>query len=751
MVRKGRIALFFVIVLAFGTLVGVFSNSVLKRQNLGLDLAGGFEILYQVEPMKNGDVIDDEVMKSTVKSLEKRINVLGVAEPYIGIEKGNRIRVQLAGVKDQQKAREILSTEANLTFRDVNDNVLMDGSDLVEGGASQTFDQYNSPSVGLKLKSAEKFKKVTTDILNMAPNNLMVIWLDFEEGVDSYKAEAMKQKPKFLSAATVSQVFNQSEVSIVGGSFSVESAKELADLLNAGSLPVKLTEIYSNSVGASFGQTALEETVFASIIGVLAIIAYMIVVYRYAGIVAAVSIVGYLFVTLLVFGWMNATLTLPGIAALVLGVGIAVDTNIITYERIRDELKLGKTMMSAFRAGNRRSLSTVLDANITTLLAACVLYTFGTSSVKGFATMLIVSILVSFLTNLVGTRILLELLVSSRWLNNRPSWFGVKKKDILEVGHKRNFPPTIFDRFDFVKIGDRLLKISVVITIAGVVILSVFKLNLGIDFSSGTVIEVESKQALTEQKVIDEFKRFDVTPKDVIFKGESDEIASARFTESFDKDKVQEMKGYFKQQYGSEPNISTVTPMVGKELAKNALIGILLASIGIILYVTIRFHWTYAVSAVVALLHDAFFIIVFFSLFRLEVDVTFIAAVLTIVGYSINDSIVTFDRVRENLALQKRVKTYEDLKEIVNESIRQTLVRSFNTVLTVLIAALALMVFGSEAIRNFSIALFVGLVVGTYSSVFIASQLWLIIQSRLLKKGKTPLEEKKLSSDEPQV
>ncbi|MDG2794233.1 protein translocase subunit SecD, partial [Vibrio parahaemolyticus] len=281
----------------------------------------------------------------------------------------------------------------------------MDGTDLKGGGAKQTFDEQGRASVGLTLKSAEKFREVTEKISKMPPpTNLMVIWLDFEEGKDSYKAESAKPNPKFLSAATVNQVFNQAEVSIVGGNFTVESAKQLSSLLNAGALPVDLKEMYSTSVGAKFGQQALEQTIFASAIGIALIFLFMLVFYRLPGIVAVIMLGLYIFVTLLVFNWMHAVLTLPGIAALVLGVGIAVDANIITYERLKEELKIGKSMMSAFRAGNHRSLATILDANITTLAAAGVLFVYGNSSVKGFATSLIVSILVGFITNVFGTR-----------------------------------------------------------------------------------------------------------------------------------------------------------------------------------------------------------------------------------------------------------------------------------------------------------------------------------------------------------
>ncbi|EEM15250.1 MULTISPECIES: protein translocase subunit SecDF [Bacillus] len=754
MAKRGtRIVAFFLIVLLIGGIIGATGKNITKGISLGLDLRGGFEILYEVKPAKKGDKIDRDVLVSTVGALENRVNVLGVSEPNIQIEGEDRIRVQLAGVQDQQKAREILSTQAKLTFRDVNDNLLMDGADLKGGGAKQTFDEQGRPSVGLTLKSADKFREVTEKISKMPPpTNLMVIWLDFEEGKDSYKAEAAKPNPKFLSAATVNQVFNQAEVSIVGGNFTVESAKQLSSLLNAGALPVDLKEMYSTSVGAKFGEQALQETIFASAIGIALIFLFMLVFYRLPGLVAVIMLGLYIFVTLLVFNWMHAVLTLPGIAALVLGVGIAVDANIITYERLKEELRIGKSMMSAYRAGNHRSLATILDANITTIAAAGVLFVYGNSSVKGFATSLIVSILVGFITNVFGTRFLLGLLVKSRYFDKKMSYFGVKQREIIPLSKGVEHAPTRFDRINFVNIGHKFFLFSVVVVIAGAIILPIFKMNLGIDFASGTRMDLQSKQAISVdqvQKDLHELK-IDVKKEDIVPTGDDNKGFAVRTIGVLSKDEIAKAKTFFHDKYGTDPNVSTVSPTIGKEIARNAFIAVLIASAVIILYVSIRFRFTYALSAVLALLHDAFVMIVVFSVFRLEVDLTFIAAVLTIIGYSINDSIVTFDRNRELYKQKKRIRDLKDLEEIVNSSIRQTIGRSINTVLTVLFPVIALLIFGSESLRNFSLALMVGLVVGTYSSVFVASQIWLMLENRRLKKGKG---KKKVETEvsEPQV
>lgn len=427
MVKRSRIVSFILILLLVGGLMGTTAKNILSHLKLGLDLQGGFEVLYQVEPAKKGQKIDSTTLASTVQALERRINVLGVSEPSIQIEGNNRILVQLAGVSNQNQARQILSTEANLSFRDANDRLMMDGSDLAPDGAKQTFDQNGKPSVSLTLKSASKFRNVTQQILNEAPNNFLVIWLDFVPGKDSFKKEVTKKNPKYLSAPTVNQVFNQNTVSIVGN-FTVQQAQTLASLLNAGALPVQLKEIYSTSVGAQFGAEALHDTVYAGIIGVLLIYLFMLFYYRFPGFIAVVSLSIYMYLILLIFDWMQGVLTLPGIAAMILGVGMAVDANIITYERIKEEIKVGKSIKSAFQAGEKNAFTAILDSNLNTIITASVLFFFGTSSVKGFATMLIVSVIMSFITAVYGSRLLLGLWVHSKFLNKKPGWFGVKRR-----------------------------------------------------------------------------------------------------------------------------------------------------------------------------------------------------------------------------------------------------------------------------------------------------------------------------------
>ncbi|WP_426551340.1 protein translocase subunit SecDF [Bacillus pumilus] len=731
--KKGRILAFFLVVLLIGTGVGLLTKPVAKDMTLGLDLQGGFEVLYDVHPVKKEDKITNSVLVSTVEALNRRANVLGVSEPNISIEGNNRIRVQLAGVKDQNRAREILSTEAQLSFRDTNDKELLNGADLVENSAKQTFSQTNEPIVTVKLKDAKKFGDVTRKVAAMAPNNQLVIWLDYHKG-DSFKKEVSKSNHKYVSAPNVNQEINSSDVQIEG-KFTVQEAKDLASILNAGALPVKLTEKYSTSVSAQFGEQALDETVFAGIVGIAFIFLFMLLYYRLPGLIAVITLSAYIYITLQVFDWMGAVMTLPGIAALILGVGMAVDANIITYERIKEELKLGKSVRSAFRSGNRRSFATIFDANLTSIIAGGVLFFFGTSSVKGFATMLILSILTSFITAVFLSRFLLGLLVESRYLDRRKGWFGVRQKDIMNIHEttETTEPKTPFDKWDFVSKRKGFMIFSATITIAGIIVLSIFKLNAGIDFTSGTRIDIQSDHKLSTEQVEQDFKKLDLETDSVVLSGQKENQAAARFVGVPNKEKIAEVKDYFKDKYGTEPNVSTVSPTVGKELARNALYAVIIASIGIILYVSVRFEYKMAIAAIISLLYDAFFIVAFFSITRLEVDVTFIAAILTVIGYSINDTIVTFDRVREQMK-KRKPKTIEDLSYIVNLSLQQTFTRSVNTVLTVLVVVIALLIFGSASITNFSIALLVGLLTGVYSSLYIAAQIWLMWKGREMKK-----------------
>lgn len=739
MKKVSRLITFILLVVLLFAGMSATYKSVIKNVNLGLDLQGGFEVLYQVNPLGDGEKIDNTAVQSTAKTLERRVNVLGVSEPKIQVEDQNRIRVQLAGVQDQNQARKILSSQANLTIRDADDKVLLTGKDLVQGSAKQEFKQNtNQPAVTFKLKDSDKFKKVTEEI-SKKQENVMVVWLDFEKG-DSYEKEKTKEDPKFISAASVNQPINSTNVELSGGfqgEKGISEAKQIADLLNSGSLPVELKEIYSTSVGAQFGQDALDKTINASMIGIGIIFLFMLLFYRLPGIVAVITLTTYIYLTMVAFNFISGVLTLPGLAALVLGVGMAVDANIIMYERIKDEIRIGRTLKQAYKKANKSSFITILDANLTTVLAAAVLFFFGESSVKGFATMLLLAILMSFVTAVFLTRVLLSLVVHSNVFKKKLWWFGVKQSQIHDInkGYDVHELSTPYDKVDFMKWAKPLFALSGVVIVAGVIILAIFKLNLGIDFTSGTRVDLQSNQKLTQAQVEKTMESIDLKPNQLSIGGSNNENASMQFKRDLNKDEVAKVTDTLKSQYGKEPSVNTVSPVIGQELAKNAMLAVIIASIGMIIYISLRFEWRMGIASIISLLHDAFMIIAVFSLFRLEVDITFIAAVLTIIGYSINDTIVTFDRVREMLSKIKVITKEDQIDYIVNSSIRQTLTRSINTVLTVVIVVIALLVLGASSIFNFSLALLIGLLSGVYSSIIIAVPLWGMLKKRELRKS----------------
>lgn len=751
MKNRGKIVAFFLIILLFAGIIGTTGMGATKNINLGLDLQGGFEVLYEVEPVDKDQEVSRNLMEGTVQTLNDRVNRLGISEAVIDIEGEDRIRVQLAGVEDQAEAREVLATSARISFRDVNDKEHLDGTDIKEGSAKQDFSpQTNQPIVTLELKSATKFGEVTTDIKNMGePNNLLVIWMDYQEG-DSFEAEVQNAEPKYISAPRVGQTINSNAVEI-SGDFTVESAKRLADVINSGSLPVHMNELYSTSVGAQFGVQALNETVLAGIVGVALIFIFMVAFYRFPGLIASINLVIYVYLIILVFGLMNGVLTLPGIAALILGVGMAVDANVITFERIKEELKTGKSVKAAFKAGTRNSLSTIIDANITTMLAAIVLFVFGTSSVKGFATMLIVSILISFLTAVYGTRLLLGLWVQSGFLTKRKGWFGVKQKDIKDITDTTFEEPKFLNRtINVIKHQKKIFTFSIITVIIGAISLIVFQLNPGIDFTSGSRIEIQSETSLTTEEIEDGMAEIDLDPKAIVISGEDNNTAVTRYDIVLSEDKITEVKEFFKGKYDIEPSVSVVSSIVGEELVKNAIYALAIAAIGMIIYVTLRFEFFFGLIAIITLLHDVFIMLVLFSFTRIEFDVTIIAAILTIVGYSINNTIVIFDRIRENIRLEKRVNSYEKLATVVNRSLIQSFTRSLNTTITTLIAVLSFLFLGAESISGFAIALVVGLIAGLYSSLFLASQLWLVWRGRTIKEK--PLDfTKKKRVEGPQV
>ena len=726
------------------SIVGVYF--AIKNLNFGLDLQGGFEVLYEVDSIDRSKVTPDMV-NSTYKIIEKRINTLGVSEPEIAIE-GNNIRVTMAGIDNIDDARKTISTTAALTFRTIDGEMLMDSSVLNSGKASVGYETDKGYFISLSVKDYEEFYEQTKKVSEME-NNQIVIWLDYEEGTELelvgngygyYEtmdlsiegAESTEQKvfhmcgdlanSNCLSVAGVSQGF-ASDV-IIQGRFTKEEAQSLVDLINSGSMPTKLTEISSKTVSASFGENSLDKTFTAGVVGIAAIALLLIILYRVSGVVASVSILAYTFLTLLIFNLVGGRLSLQGIAALVIGIGMAVDSAVISFSRIREELSRKVSLKTAYEKGSKDSFVSILDANVTTLIAAIILFIFGESSVKGFATMLIISIIVTFIVMVYLNRYLISLLVRSEKFASHTNMF---------IGYKENNKK---NKFDFVKPRNIVFIVVSLIILLGCMFTYSEGLNLGIDFKGGSTIEINSNDKLKLNDVEKDLEELEykIEKKEQL----DDSRVYITIDNVLDNEETTKVEEYFNEKYDATTSVGAISNQVKKDITTNAIKALIYACIGMIIYITIRFKFSYGVSAIIALVHDSLMVLILFSLFRLEVNSIFIAAILSIIGYSINNTIVVFDRIRENKTklYKDKIKNIDELKEIVNVSLRQTVVRCLITTVTTLLPVISLIFLGSHEIINFNIALLFGLVVGTFSSLFISSQIWMLIEKRRI--GKDP-------------
>ena len=714
-----------------------------KDLKFGLDLQGGFEILYQVDSIDGSKMTHDKVM-ATYRTLSKRIDSLGVSEPEIIVEGNDKIRVKLAGVTDPEEARKQLSTVATLSFRDTDDNLLMTSDVLVAGGAKVSADSSGNPAVLLSVKDKDEFYKVTNKVKDY-DNNTIVIWLDYDEDADSYASEGAMcgtSESNCLSAATVSQGF-ASDV-IIQGNFTEEEVSNLVDLINSGSLPSKLTEISSQTVGASFGDSTLQTTFVAGIIGVVLIILFLIFIYHFAGVISSISMLIYTFLVFLTFWVVGGVLTLPGIAALILGIGMAVDSNVITFARIKDELYKGKSLPMAFKEGTKSSFSAILDSNLTTLLVAVIMFIFGESSIKGFATMLIITVVITMFTMVWLTRLLLKLFVKTNYFNDKTNLFiNVKSSDIPDVSKNEEVKVIPFKGFNFFKYTKPFITLSVIIIFAGIIALGVRGVNLGVEYQAGSDISITTSQDVTKKGLSQDLDKLKLDRQSITI---NDDEVTIRISDVLDGDKVEEVTNYFEDKYDAKTSIGVISNVVKQELVKNAILSVIIALIGIILYISVRFKFSYAVGGVVSLFHDVLIVCALFAVFHLEVSSMFIVAILTIIGYSINDTIVTFDRIREELSKvdSKKLKK-ADVWDISNRAVCETFVRSLHTFITTLIPIVILIFLGSREILTFNLAMLFGLIVGVYSSIYIATVIFATIEAKIAGK---PKKRKPVYTDE---
>ncbi len=748
--KKKNFIIYTIIVLMITFICCYFIYPLINKINFGLDLQGGFEVLYEVEPLKEDEELTQEMLYSTYKSILKRIDVLGVSEPEITIEGDNRIRIKLAGITNANDARNTISSTAILSFRDYNDNLLMT-SDVLGGEARVGQDDMGKPAVSLRIKDTDTFYEVTKKVKNMT-NNIMVIWLDYDETKDSYineknKAEmAARRNEKAgcgtteshcLSAAIVNKAF-ASDV-IIQGNFTKEEVTSLVELINSGALPTKLNEISSRTVEASFGADSLSKTLTAGVVGIICVVALMIVIYRFSGFIASFGLILYTFISFSIFYLIDGVLTLPGIAAMLLGIGMAVDANVICFERIKENLIIGKSLSEAYEIGNKNSFTSIIDANVTTIIAAIIMFILGQSSVKGFATMLIISILVTIVVMVYLIKFILKLFVKTGIFNNKPELFiGLNKKKITKERHI--IIP--YQKIDAVKTSKKCFITTGLIFIIGILMFIITGANYGVDFTGGTSITINKDNNISVEKVKNILTENNYTIEKT---SNNDKEITITISEVLEKEAITNLTSKLKDEYNLNSDIYVVSKVVKQELVKNAIKSLLFASIGIIIYVAIRFRFNYAISGIVALIHDIAFTYLFFTVFKIEINSIFIAAILTIIGYSINDTIVTFDIIRDTYKQKYKniITNQNDLTNLVNESIRRTLSRTILTTITTIIPVIILLIFGSHEIITFNIALLVGFIAGTYSSIFISNMLWLYLEKRRISKP-----QKKYDDDE---
>ena len=706
-----------VVVLLLTLILGILLIfTFIRKINFGLDLKGGFEVLYLVEGLQ-GEKLTDEDIKGAYKSIRNRIDTLGVSEPEIIIE-GEKIRVKLPGVQDENEARERLTTPAVLTFRNTNDEEVMNASVLSSPGASLDFDrQTGKPVVALKIKDNDTFYRVTKAI-SESSDQLITIWLDYEEG-DSYKtANCGETSTKCISSATVKEGFSGNVV--IQGNFSEEDAEELVDLINSGSLRVKLTEISTKTVDASYGSNTLKLIAVAGLITLLIISIIMVFFYNLSGFISVVSLILYIGLVFMFYSLIDGVLTLTGIAALILGIGMAVDGAIITLEKIKEEIASGKSLKNAYVDGNKRSLISLIDANLTTFIAAIVLFIFGESSVKGFATMLMLTIIVTGISMVLVNRYLLSSFIYT-------NIFDEKEKILLGKIKKSKLRNNL-------KVSKYNIILVVLIIITGIIMLFTKGINLGVDFKGGSAITLKSEEKINVNNVKELLNKYTINEETKI----NDKEYYLKISETLSSDEIKDVKSSL-EKLNLDADISSISNLVKKDLTVNAIKSLLIAGIAILIYIAFRFASTYALSSIIGVLSDVFVTVSLFIILKIEINFIFIAGILTIIGYSVNNTIVVFDMIRDKMKSVKNI-TEEKIKEVVNLSTSITLRRNLLASITTLTAVIVLLLMNTKGVKEFNLTILFGLTFGTFSSLFIAPYIW---QKLEIHKLKHPKKEKK--------
>lgn len=722
---KKFLSIIVIIVIIFGIYAGVAGigegGGLADRLSLGLDMIGGASVVLQAETDATGSELK-AIMEQVQAVMEKRVNELGLSEPTIAIENENCIRIELPGAEDAQEAIDVIGRTAKLEFRTADGNVVVDGAH-VKNAVAQVYDGNEPTLIGTYMvelefdaAGAEAFANATRSIVNNEIKSSgefnaaqIVIFLDDE----------------VISAPFVSQVINSTNCVITGSTFTASSASNLAALIRGGSLPVSLTEIETEIVGPTLGLDAAKTSAMAGLIGIIIVFVVMFAAYRLMGLVANISLTLYCLIVLWAMAAFHVVLTLPGIAGIILSAGMAVDSNVLIFARIREEIGLGKSVRVAVNSGFKRAMTTIIDSQVTTIIAALILYEFGTGSVRGFSVTLLIGIVASLFTAVVVSQILLETVCSFRKLAT-PKAFGVKAA-------KDEAPKEGFDFLGHKKI---FYSVAVGLIVLGIGLGLIRGFNLGIDFTGGTMLQFNLGKQV-EQSEVRRVLNENGIEGDIVYAGSSNEKVIVKTTQVISNEQRTELIEDFAAAFDLDPESEIIEqagligPSVGSQLKKNAFKAMLLAAVAMLIYVAIRFEWRFGVASILALCHDALMLVSLYGIFHIQMNSPFIAGLLIVIGYSINDTIVVFDRIRENKKYLKNMK----LEKLINISINQSISRSLLTSLTTLVAVLPLVVMCGESIRAFAIPLMAGVLFGTVSSLCIASAFYYDI-FRLTKKNR---------------
>jgi SecD/SecF fusion protein len=676
--------------------------------------------------------IDYRVSSALTQSMEvvrRRVDELGTTEPLIQRQGDDRIIVQVPGLTDPQRLKALLNQTAKLSFRMVDTSIpvteaintrppaqsevlystddpavpylvekraLISGENLVDAQAS--FDQRsNEPVVSFRFDSrgAQRFAQATQQNVGRP----FAIILD-----DQVISAPVIREPILGGSGQIS------------GNFSVEGANDLAVLLRAGALPATLTVVEERTVGPGLGQDSINAGVTASILGALAVVAYMMIFYGTFGLMANIALTANIIMIMAALTLIGSTLTLPGIAGIVLTMGMAVDSNVLIYERIREEARNGRSLIQAIDIGFKKAFATIVDANLTTLIAAVVLFFLGSGPVRGFAVTLSIGIVTTVFTAFTMTF----------WL--MANWYRWKRPKFIPKSVRTGF----FDNRNirFMAVRKFNFAAAMLISIASVIGFATVGMNLGIDFKGGSIIEVQALSGDADLSDIRE-RLSQLNLGEVQAQGFGDassaliRLQAQDGGENAEQSALSKVRGELEAEYDFR-RVEVVGPSVSSDLTYSATLGVAVALLGILIYIWFRFEWQFALGAIIATLHDVIFTLGLFVLTGFEFNLTSIAAILTIIGYSLNDTVVVYDRMRENLRRYKKMP----LDVLIDESINQTLSRTVLTAGSTFLALLALYVFGGEVIRSFTFAMLAGVVIGTFSSIYIAGPVLIAFKLR---------------------